>query len=253
MSDIAYGLLLSALAGLSTTAGSLLGLLWRNPGPRLTTLSLGFSGGVMLHVSYVELLQGSVADIGFGKAHIAFFAGIAAMFLIDTLIPHDYGAERHSSGEHNDKGRLLQTGLFVAVGLAIHNFPEGMAAFVGALEDRSLGVAIAIAIAVHNIPEGLAVSTPVYVATGSRQKAFWWSFLSGISEPIGAVIAALVLLPVLNDQVLGYVLSLVAGVMVFISLDELVPISRSMGYEHLSIVGVITGMIVMAFSLWLFV
>lgn len=205
----------------------------------------------MLHVSYVELLQGSVEDIGFGRAHGAFFAGIALMFLIDILIPHDYGAEQRAPGERNGQGRLLQTGLFVAVGLAIHNFPEGMAAFVGALEDRSLGVAIAVAIAVHNVPEGLAVSTPVYAATGSRHKAFWWSFFSGISEPLGAVMAALVLLPLLNDQVLGYVLSLVAGVMVFISLDELVPISRSMGYEHLSIVGVIIGMAVMAFSLWM--
>lgn len=251
MSDIAYGLMLSAFAGLSTTLGSLLGLFWRNPGEQMMTFTLGFSGGVMLHVSYAELLQNSIVEIGFGTAHVAFFAGILIMFLIDTLLPHDYGAERRAPGERNGQGRLLQTGLFVAVGLGIHNFPEGMAAFVGALEDRSLGVAIAAAIAIHNIPEGLAVSAPVFAATGSRSKAFWWSFLSGISEPIGALVAALVLLPLLNGAVLGYVLATVAGVMVFIALDELVPISRCMGHEHLSILGVVSGMAIMALSLWM--
>lgn len=251
MSDIAYGLLLSTLAGLSTTLGSLLGLLWRDPGEKLMTFTLGFSGGVMLHVSYAELLQNSINDIGFGTAHIAFFTGMLIMFLLDTIVPHEYGAERRDSGERNGQGRLLQAGLFVAIGLGIHNFPEGMAAFVGALEDRSLGVAIAAAIAIHNIPEGLAVSAPVYAATKSRKKAFWWSFLSGISEPAGALVAALVLLPLLNGTVLGYVLATVAGIMVFIALDELVPISRCMGHEHLSILGVASGMMIMAFSLWM--
>jgi ZIP family zinc transporter len=146
---------------------------------------------------------------------------------------------------------LLKTGLFVALGIGIHNFPEGMAAFAGALEDPSLGIAIAVAIAIHNIPEGLAVSAPVYAATGSRAKAFWWSFLSGVAEPVGAGLAALVLMPFLNETVLGFVLAAVAGIMVFISLDELVPIARSFGEEHLSIVGVVVGMVVMALSLWM--
>ena len=126
-----------------------------------------------------------------------------------------------------------------------------MASFAGALEDPSLGIAIAVAIALHNIPEGLAVSAPVYAATGSRSKAFWWSFLSGIAEPIGAGLAALVLMPFLNEATLGYVLAGVAGIMVFISLDELVPVARSFGEEHLSIVGVVAGMAVMTVSLWM--
>jgi len=146
---------------------------------------------------------------------------------------------------------LLKTGLFVALGIGIHNFPEGMAAFAGALEDPALGIAIAVAIAIHNIPEGLAVSAPVYAATGSRGKAFLWSFLSGVAEPIGAGLAALVLMPFLSEMVLGFVLASVAGIMVFISLDELVPVARSFGEEHLSIVGIVAGMMVMALSLWM--
>ena len=146
-------------------------------------------------------------------------------------------------------GRHLRHRPFVALGLGIHNFPEGMATFVGTLEDPSLGIAIAVAIAIHNIPEGLAVSAPVYAATGSRGKAFLWSFLSGVAEPLGAGLAALVLMPYLNETVLGYVLSAVAGIMVFISIDELVPVSRCFGEEHLSIVGIVVGMAVMAFSL----
>ncbi len=248
---IGFALLLSALAGLSTTLGSLMGVFVSKPGPRFMTLTLGFSGGVMILVSFVELLQGGIEAIGFAPAHLAFFGGILAMFLIDALIPHDYMGEHHHTEEEKREGQLLKTGLFVALGIGIHNFPEGMAAFAGALEDPSLGIAIAVAIAIHNIPEGLAVSAPVYAATGSRGKAFLWSFLSGVAEPIGAGLAALVLMPFLSEMVLGFVLAVVAGIMVFISLDELVPVARSFGEEHLSIVGVIAGMMVMALSLWM--
>jgi len=252
-STVGFALLLSTLAGLSTTLGSLLGIFVRKPGPRFLSLTLGFSGGVMILVSFAELLPGGVEAVGFGPAYLAFFGGIVVMFLIDSLIPHDYMAEHHRTGtpEEAHNSQLLKTGLFVALGIGIHNFPEGMASFAGALEDPSLGIAIAIAIALHNIPEGLAVSAPVYAATGSRSKAFWWSFLSGIAEPIGAGLAALVLMPFLNEATLGYVLASVAGIMVFISLDELVPVARSFGEEHLSIVGVVAGMAVMTVSLWM--
>jgi ZIP family zinc transporter len=222
------------------------------------TLTLGFSGGVMVLVSFVELLAGGIETIGFAAANLAFFGGMVLMFLIDALIPHDYMAEHHHpevdshQGEQEEmKSRLLKAGLFVALGLAIHNFPEGMASFATALSDPQVGIAIAIAIAIHNIPEGLAVSAPVYAATGSRGKAFWWSFLSGVAEPVGALLAAIVLLPFLNEVVLGVLLSAVAGIMVFISVDELLPVSRAYEEEHLSIVGVIAGMAVMSLSLWM--
>ncbi len=276
--DVGFALLLSALAGLSTTIGSLLALFVRKPGPRLMAVTLGFSGGVMILVSFVELLPRGIEAIGFAPANLIFFAGMAVMFLIDELIPHDYMAEHHhtEAGEKagfppkacpeprrrvgGDRGgaqdaalqsRLLRAGLFVALGLGIHNFPEGMASFATALSDPQLGMAIAAAIAIHNIPEGLAVSAPVYAATGSRSKAFWWSFLSGVAEPVGALLAAVVLLPFLNEAILGGLLSAVAGIMVFISLDELLPVSRAYEEEHLSIIGIVVGMAVMSFSLWM--
>jgi len=248
--NVAIALVLTALAGLSTTIGSLLGIFVRKPGPRFMALTLGFSAGVMILVSFVELLAGGIEAVGFGLAHVAFFAGMLGMFLIDSLIPHEYMAERHKT-EGRAQETLLKTGLLVALGIGIHNFPEGMATFAATLQDVSLGVAIAVAIAIHNIPEGLAVSAPVYVATGSRSRAFLWSFLSGVAEPAGAAVAALVLLPFLNATVLGLMLSVVAGIMVFISLDELVPVARSFGHEHLSIMGMVMGMAIMAASLWM--
>ncbi len=248
--NVGAALLLTAAAGLSTTIGSVIGLAVRKPGPRFLGFTLGFSAGVMILVSFVELLPLSIESIGFLAAHAAFFLGMAVMFLIDFLVPHEYmGLHDHPDGA--PESRLMRTGVLVAFGVGIHNFPEGMATFAGALEDTRLGVAIAVAIAIHNIPEGVAVSAPVYAATGSRGKAFMWSFLSGVSEPAGAALAALVLLPFLSPAVLGWVLAGVAGVMVCISIDELVPAAKSFGSEHTPILGAIFGMLVMAASLWM--
>jgi len=247
---LGLALLLTTAAGLATTIGSLIGLAVKKPGPKFMSFTLGFSAGVMILVSFVELLQGAIEEIGFGSAHLGFFAGMLAFFLLDNFVPHDYiGQEDHGHAPANSK--MMRTGVLVALGIGIHNFPEGMATFVATLDDAKIGFAIAVAIAIHNIPEGLAVSAPIYAATGSRKKAFLWSFLSGVSEPLGAAIAAIFLLPFLNAVVLGWVLAAVAGIMVAISIDELVPAAKSFGSEHTPILGFITGMGIMALSLHL--
>lgn len=274
-SAIGLALLLPVLAGLSTVLGSLLTVFLCKPGPRFMSFMMGFSAGVMILVSFGELLQEGIVETGFALAYLAFFAGMAVMLGIDILIPHIHMGERHDAGaelqvplvpdpqvhghhrHHHGaawgrgvhQGRLLKTGLLVALGIGVHNFPEGITSFAGTMHDPSLGIAIAIAIGLHNIPEGIAVSTPVYAATGSRAKALWWSALSGLAEPVGAVLAAAILLPILNATVLGLALAAVAGIMVFISLDELIPVASSFSEEHLSIVGVMVGMAVMAVSL----
>lgn len=209
---------------------------------------LGFSAGVMIFVSFVKLLQHGIESIGFVQGSLAFLAGMAGLFLVDVVIPHEYMAERHGVVEGREQ-KVLKTGLLVALGLGIHNLPEGMATFSGTLQDVELGVAIALAIAVHNIPEGLAVAAPVYAATGSRCKAFLWSMIPGLAEPVGALLAAAVFLPFTNDALLGWLLSGVAGIMVFVALDELVPVSRSFEEEHFSILGVGAGMALMAAAL----
>ncbi len=147
----------------------------------------------------------------------------------------------------------MRTGLMVALAVTIHNLPEGLAVFTSAVTQPRLGVAIAIAIAIHNIPEGIAVSIPIFCATGSRKKAFWFSLASGLSEPLGALIGWLILMPFMNDILFGVVMAGVAGIMVFISLDELLPTAQEYGEHHLSIYGLVAGMMVMAVSLLLFI
>ena len=248
--NVFIALLLTAGAGLATTIGSFIGLAVKKPGARFMGFTLGFSAGVMILVSFVELLQNSIEDIGFLQANIAFFLGMGSIFIIDALVPHEYIGQHDHHGDKS-KGDLLRIGLLVAFGIAIHNFPEGMATFAGTLKDTRLGVAIAVAIAIHNIPEGLAVSAPIYAATKSRSKAFLWSFLSGMSELAGAILAAVVLLPFLNEVVLGWLLAIVGGIMVSLAVDELVPAAKSYGSEHTPILGTIAGMIIMSLSLWL--
>jgi ZIP family zinc transporter len=250
--SVGLALLLSTMAGLSTTIGSLIGIWVTRPGPRFMSFTLGFSGGVMILVSFVELLRHGIESVGFMPAHLAFFGGMLIMFLIDVRTPHNHMMERHRLRvrDHRER-RLLKAGLLTALGVGIHNFPEGVASLAGTLHNQRLGIAVSAAIALHNIPEGLAISAPVSAATGRRRTAFMWSFLSGLAEPVGAAVAALLLVPVLNEAVLGYVLSAVAGLMVFISLDELVPVACSFGEEHLPIIGAAVGMFVMSLSLWL--
>jgi len=247
-SNFVYALLLTTGAGLSTTIGSLIALSVKKPGPKFMGFTLGFSAGVMVLVSFMELLQDSIETIGFESAYVGFFLGMGTFFLIDLIVPHDYIGQ-HDHGKIHSSSRLMRTGLLLAFGIGIHNFPEGMATFIGAMDNIKLGIAIAVAIAIHNIPEGLAVSVPIYAATGSRKKAFLWSFLSGVSEPVGAGIAGLILLPFLTPALLGWVLAFVAGIMVAISIDELVPVAKSYDIEHTPIIGVIAGMFIMVLSL----
>lgn len=240
-------LLLCFLAGIFTVVGSLITFFIRDFKRSHLQFFLGLSGGVMIYVSFVELLPSSIHTIGALKANIAFFGGISLVMLIDFLVPHEYIAEK--IGTKTCDKKLMAAGIFTALGIGIHNFPEGLAVFMSALVNIKLGVALAIAIALHNIPEGIAVAMPIFYATKSRRKAFWYSFLSGFAEPAGAVVAILILMPFINSTVLSFSLAFVAGIMVFISFDELLPLScQSDGY-HISIFGVIAGMAIMAVSL----
>ncbi|MFC1572876.1 ZIP family metal transporter, partial [Candidatus Eisenbacteria bacterium] len=175
--------------------------------------------------------------------------GMIFMFVLDVSIPHTYMAEGREDTDPSAK--IRRTGLLLALGIGIHNFPEGMATFAGALKDQDLGIAMAIAIAVHNIPEGIAVSAPIFAATGSRSTAFLYSLFSGIAEPVGALLAASIFYSFLTTTVLSWVLAGIAGLMVFISLDELVPAAKEYGHDHLAVLSVILGMAVMMVSLLL--
>ncbi len=244
-------LLLTTLAGLSTGIGSLISFFIKDFKKCYLCLALGFSAGVMIYVSFAELLASSIESVGFGLGNLAFFVGIVFIAAIDFLVPHEY-IEEHVKVDRKNR-RLMAAGVFTVIGIAIHNFPEGLAVFMSSLQSPSLGISLAIAIAIHNIPEGIAVSMPIYYATKSRAKAFWLSLLSGLAEPVGAVIGFLILMPFLSPVVLSLSLAFVAGIMVFISFDELLPVSFEYDKSgHLSIVGIIIGMAVMAVSLMLF-
>lgn len=262
---IAFGLTL--FAGLATGIGSALAFFAKRTNTKFLSVALGFSAGVMIYVSMIEifvkakdaLIEEWGARTGYWATTLSFFAGIAVIALIDKLVPSfenphevkDIRDMRNPDKAH-DFQKLHRMGLFTALAIAIHNFPEGLATFAGALKDPKLGVAIAVAVAIHNIPEGIAVSVPIYFATGSRRKAFMYSFLSGVSEPIGALIGFFVLWQFMNNITFGLLFAGVAGIMVFISLDELLPSAQKYGEHHLSIYGLIAGMAVMAVSLLMF-
>lgn len=283
LEDYLFAFFLSLVAGLSTTIGSVIAFLVKKPNPKFISFIMGFSAGVMIFISFVELLLSSILSIGdqFGESIgyqlgvLFFFLGMGIMFIIDVVVSHKYEFEdsieilmnengsykpvlhhghlhrQHFHGEKKNM-RVEKTSLFIILGVFIHNFPEGMATFIGTVAEIELGLLLTLAITLHNIPEGIAVSLPIYMYTGSKRKAFKWSFISGMSEPIGALVTWIILYPFITPTLLSAMLGVVGGVMVYISLDELLPASRKLGKEHHSILGIITGMIVMAFSLALF-
>lgn len=293
---IAFGLTL--FAGMSTGIGSAIAFFAKRTNFRFLSVSTGFSAGVMIYVSFVEILfKGANALTSVYGERLAgwinisaFFGGMFLIGIIDNLIPsaenpHEIHGENETAPLHDPnavfpdfavvnrdgktadpgihdhsipKGKLLRMGLFTALAIGIHNFPEGLATFLAALHDPRLGVAIAVAIAIHNIPEGISVSVPIFYATGNRKKAFIYSLLSGLAEPVGAVAAYLVIrlflagdTGAIPPQIMGILFAAVAGIMVYISLDELLPTSRAYGKGHDSLLGLISGMIVMALSLQL--
>lgn len=260
----AFGLTL--FAGLSTGIGSALAFFTKSTNTRFLSVSLGFSAGVMIYVSFVEILQKArIALIpAYGDklaawyAVLAFFAGILIIALIDKLIPsqenpHEIRKVEDVSKNKNRDPKLVRMGLFTALAIGIHNFPEGIATFMAGLSDPTLAIPIAVAIAIHNIPEGIAVSVPISHGTGSKKKGFFLSFLSGLAEPIGALLAWFILMPFLNDNLFGFIFAGVAGIMVFISIDELLPTAREYGLHHHSVYGFLAGMALMALSLLLFI
>jgi len=263
---IAFGLTL--FAGLSTGIGSAIAFFAKRTSPKFLSISLGFSAGVMIYVSLVEIFQEAkhalIIDngefLGNLYAVIAFFGGILVAALIDKLVP-DYenphevrGVEEMQLDKSASKG-LMRMGIMSALAIGIHNFPEGMATFTAGLADPEVAIPLAIAIAIHNIPEGIAVSVPIYYATGSKKKAFALSFLSGLSEPIGALIGFILIyyFTGMSQTVFGILFGSVAGIMVFISLDELLPTAEQYGKHHHAIYGLVAGMAVMAISLVMFV
>lgn len=280
-STIIFAFLLTLFAGLATGIGSMIAFFAKRTNTAFLSVSLGFSAGVMIYVSFIEIFPKALEELvgahgeqsGTIYTVLAFFGGMLLIALIDKLIPSPENPHEVKFVEtmQNDpstqelattatkadpaplnqaaKQRLHKMGLFMALAITIHNFPEGLATFISALDDPAVGIAIAIAIALHNIPEGIAVSVPIYYATGSRKKALKYSFLSGLAEPAGAIVGFLILMPFLNDTIFGLLFAAVGGIMVFISLDELLPAAREYGRAHHSIYGMVAGMIVMATSL----
>ncbi len=293
---VAFAFILTLIAGLSTGIGSAIAFFFKRPKMSYLAFALGLSAGVMIYVSFMELMPNAIDELvkegydGDVWATVAFFLGILVIAGIDLVIPHDANPhefaeddeldtistkeripegmcaqedEAHPEGTDAEaldalkgsssarKSTLLRAGVFTALAIAIHNFPEGLATFVTALSDPGLGIAIAMAIAIHNIPEGISVSVPIFYATGDRKRAFWISFLSGVAEPIGALVGFAVLMPFIdgNPAILPGLLAFVAGIMVYISIDELLPLAHRYGKGHVVLIGLILGMFIMALSL----
>lgn len=268
-----YAFLLTLFAGLSTSIGALIAFFSHAKNEKMLSLGMGFSAGVMIYVSFVEILKKSSDSfstlfqsdvIGESLTVLCFFIGIGLSAFIDKMIPKDVNPHEPKSEKElrelkpENKNSVLfnstlrRTGIFTALAIGIHNFPEGFATFVASLENITLGLTIALAIAIHNIPEGMSVSLPIYHATGNKKQAFWYATLSGVSEPLGALIGFFILFPFMGDTALGITFGLVAGIMVYISFDELLPAARVYGNAHTAILGLTMGMFIMASSLVLF-
>lgn len=264
MTQLTFAFLLTVFAGLATGIGGAIAFFTPRFDKKFLSFCLGFSAGVMIYVSFFELvptgfqlLQNMHADRAEILYLCAFFGGIALTSGIDFMIPHvdnlSLLKKKHSTTHQISSKpvskQLLRLGFVTALVLSIHNIPEGIATFFSALDKSEIAYVVAIAIAFHNIPEGFIVAIPIYYATSSRKKAFLCSFLSGLTEPLGAVIGYFFLASYLNDSLVGIILIGIAGIMIYISLDELLPMAHTYGKHHLTTLGLFFGMFLMAVSL----
>lgn len=259
-SNFITALLLTLVAGAATGVGGVIILFTKKFSSKLLSASLGFSAGVMLFISLTELFPEASSTLGelYGDQKgmlftiISFFCGIALIAIIDNLIPERENPHEYSSVQQdNESSKLMRLGIFSIIVIAIHNFPEGMATFITAMEDPQVGYSIAMAVAIHNIPEGIMVAIPIYYATHKKGKAIGNAFLSGIAEPIGGILGYFLLSRFFENSMSGIMLGIVAGIMTYISLDELLPTAEKYGEHHTAIIGVIAGMAVMAISILL--
>ncbi len=243
--NILAALALTLFAGLATGIGSLVAYFIPKPDMRYLSLSLGFAAGVMIYVGFVDLFCSSKNVLGFAYANIFFLIGLILIYFLDRAVPHI-----HMDGQVDSQcNRLYRSGIMTTLGIAIHNLPEGMTVALVSLADLRLGVPVAVAIAIHNIPEGLACSIPLYCATSDRRKSCLLSFAAGMTEPLGAILAVLLLYPFLSDWLLAAASAMVAGIMVFLCFDELIPIANRYGSEHVTNMGIIAGFAMMMIGL----
>lgn len=270
LNNYLFAFLLTLFAGISTSIGAILAFFSKDKNYKILSLGLGFSAGVMIYVSFMEILvksKNSFLEIYGNEVQaelmmiVCFFLGILISAFIDYVIPKDVNPHEPKSNsefdvlkpnnthEHSKTIHLKRTGIFTALAIGIHNFPEGFATFTASLDSLSLGLSIAIAIAIHNIPEGMSISLPIYYATNNKKKAFWYATLSGLAEPVGALLGFFILYPFLQESTLAIVFGVVAGIMIYISFDELLPASRVYGNSHTAILGLSLGMLIMSLSL----
>jgi ZIP family zinc transporter len=264
--NVLIAFLVTLAAGLSTGIGAAMAFFTRTTSKSFLSIALGFSAGVMIYVSFVEIFPKAYDALAKENTEImaswitaiAFFGGVLIILIIDKLVPsyenpHEPRlVEEVGQKPQNNEMKLKRMGLFAALAIAIHNFPEGIATFTSYMSDPFLGISIAVAIGLHNIPEGIAVSVPLYHATKDKKKSFWLGFSSGLAEPVGAIIGFLLLSTFLTQTVFGILFAAVAGIMVFISLDELLPTAKEYESGHNAIYGLVAGMAMMALSLLLF-
>ena len=265
--NVLIAFLVTLAAGLSTGIGAAMAFFTKSTSKSFLATALGFSAGVMIYVSFVEIFPKAYDAIAKENTElmatwvttIAFFGGILIILLIDKLVPSYENPHEPRLVEDVDEPpppseemKLKRMGLFAALAIAIHNFPEGIATFTSYLSDPILGISIAVAIGLHNIPEGIAVSVPLYHATKDRKKSFWLGFGSGLAEPVGAILGFLILSSFLTQTLFGILFAAVAGIMVFISLDELLPTAKEYESGHNAVYGLVAGMAMMALSLLLF-
>lgn len=244
-------ILLSTFAGLSTGLGGLFVLfIFKKINQSIFEFFMGFSAGIMIYISLVELLQSGIETIGFLNANLFFLLGILFIMLTDFFVPHEYIDEHITCKNHENK-KILKSAIYIALGITIHNFPEGLGVFITSAHELKLGFLLTYAILIHNIPEGIAVALPIYAATNNKWKALLYSFYSGIAEPLGAILAYLFLMPFLNPKLIAMCLSFVAGIMTFISFDELLPFCYTHEKNHIAIAGIMLGISIMALSIYL--
>lgn len=243
-------LIITTIAGLSTVLGGCIVFFKIKNREKFISFCLSFSLSVMITISVIDLVPSSFIELNNSFSLLKSIFITILLFVVGAILVNIL--DRNIKVSKSKNSNLYKLGILNMIALMLHNFPEGIATFMTSYSDLSIGISLSLAIMMHNIPEGISIAVPLYYSTGKKGRGILYTFISALAEPLGAIVAFLFLKQYINMLTISYVLIIVAGIMITISINELFPEAIKYNESKQIKLGMLLGVVVILINHFLF-